>query len=54
VPIGDALNIDTEGQTVIIRMKELSEDAAVLDFDPLAGHSLLLDIELINLESKGD
>ncbi|NIQ37184.1 MAG: peptidylprolyl isomerase [Proteobacteria bacterium] len=51
--VGDPLQTKIKGETILIWVKEISEDFAVLDLNhPLAGHSLTFEIDLVALESN--
>lgn len=51
--VGDPLHTDVKGETIVVWIRELGEDFAVLDLNhPLAGHTLTFDIQLVTLEPK--
>ncbi|MFQ6111222.1 MAG: peptidylprolyl isomerase [Nitrospinota bacterium] len=51
--VGDRLHATAGGKIMVARVTELGEDFAVLDANhPLAGCSLIFDLELVSVESK--
>jgi peptidylprolyl isomerase len=51
--LGSALQTQVKGETLIVFLKELGDDFAVLDFNhPLAGHALTFEIEMVAVQSE--
>jgi len=52
VSVGDMLETEIDKQQIILSVVEINGDTAVLDANhPLAGHTLIFDIELVGLEA---
>jgi len=50
--VGDRLRAEAEGRTIVFWVKELDDESALLDINhPLAGRTLIFDIEMVSFEA---
>ncbi|MBL8859875.1 MAG: FKBP-type peptidyl-prolyl cis-trans isomerase [Planctomycetes bacterium] len=52
VRVGDRFDASADGREIMVYVRELQGDVAVLDANhPLAGHTLIFEIELVSIQS---